>query len=69
MGKNEEGKIDYTTIQRQGRYQDVDNLNFSIDNQLLKTLNFGNTSHEITVGVDAMQEKVITSITVVQWVI
>ena len=55
--KNEEGKIDYTTIQRQGRYQDVDNLNFSIDNQLQKTLNFGNTSHEITVGVDAMQEK------------
>ncbi|MDF2416234.1 TonB-dependent siderophore receptor [Acinetobacter beijerinckii] len=55
--KNKEGKIDYTTIQRQGRYQDVDNLNFSIDNQLQKTFNFGSTSHEFTVGIDAMQEK------------
>ncbi|QNH51367.1 TonB-dependent siderophore receptor [Acinetobacter venetianus] len=55
--KNSDGTIDYTTIQRQGRYQDVDNLSFSIDNQLQRRFNLANMSHELTIGVDAMQEK------------
>ncbi|GAB01757.1 MULTISPECIES: TonB-dependent siderophore receptor [Acinetobacter] len=55
--KNTDGTIDYTTIQRQGRYQDVDNLSFSIDNQLQRRFNLANMSHELTIGVDAMQEK------------
>lgn len=55
--KDKDGKIDYTTIQRQGRYQDVDNLNFAIDNQLQKTFKLANMAHELMVGVDAMQEK------------
>ncbi len=55
--KNTDGTIDYTTIQRQGRYQDVDNLSFSIDNQLQRRFNLANMSHELTIGIDAMQEK------------
>lgn len=55
--KNADGTIDYTTIQRQGRYLDVDNLSFSIDNQLQRRFNLANMSHELTIGVDAMQEK------------
>ncbi|HBO72887.1 MAG TPA: TonB-dependent siderophore receptor [Acinetobacter sp.] len=55
--KNSDGTIDYTTIQRQGRYQDVDNLSFSIDNQLQRRFNLANMSHELTIGVDAIQEK------------
>ncbi|KXO85230.1 ligand-gated channel protein [Acinetobacter venetianus] len=55
--KNSDGTIDYTTTQRQGRYQDVDNLSFSIDNQLQRRFNLANMSHELTIGVDAMQEK------------
>ncbi|MCH7335721.1 TonB-dependent siderophore receptor [Acinetobacter sp. NIPH 2699] len=55
--KDKDGKIDYTTIQRQGRYQDVDNLNLAIDNQLQRTFKLADMSHELTIGVDAMQEK------------
>lgn len=47
----------YTTLARQARYQDVDNLSFSVDNSLQKTLQLAGMQHELTVGIDAMRDK------------
>lgn len=47
----------YTTITRQGRDQNYDDLNFSIDNNLAKTFDLAGMQHHVMVGVDAMHDK------------
>ncbi|MDH2605606.1 TonB-dependent siderophore receptor [Acinetobacter baumannii] len=47
----------YTTIKRQARYQDVSNLSFSIDNSAQKTFQIADMSHQITIGLDGLQDK------------
>ena len=60
--KDKQGEIDYTTISRKNnsRHQVIDNLSFAIDNRLNKQFDLYGMQHDINIGVDAFQEKVIT---------
>ncbi|MBF7682238.1 TonB-dependent siderophore receptor [Acinetobacter sp. B5B] len=51
------GNSRYSTITRRAQAQNNDNLNYTIDNQLKKNLNFSHSQHQILAGVDGMHEK------------
>lgn len=48
---------EYTTLKRQARYQNVDNLNFAIDNSLQKILSVAGMEHDLSIGIDGLQDK------------
>ena len=45
-----------STITRQGRDQHYDDINFSIDNNIAKTVELGNMQHHIMLGLDGMHD-------------
>jgi iron complex outermembrane receptor protein len=45
-----------STITRQGRDQHYDDVNFSIDNNIAKTVELGNMQHHIMLGLDGMHD-------------
>lgn len=46
-----------TAVKRRLEVQDWDYTNYTIDQNLQKTFQFGQTTHELLLGLDAMQEK------------
>lgn len=45
-----------STITRQGRDQHYDDVNFSIDNNIAKTVELGNMQHHLMLGLDGMHD-------------
>ena len=45
-----------STITRQGRDQHYDDINFSIDNNIAKTVELGNMQHHLMLGLDGMHD-------------